>query len=155
MAWLSNLDLDRAIFEDPHPINIYNDWCRTYDMPSEIQVLPENRLPDYVDQCLNKWSMPDEFRNLDMLEYLLSKLPNSDPASVEHKRVLQEYSMFQQRGMIPVLQFLTYLVQVCEKENIVLGVGRGSSVASYCLYLIGVHRMDSIKYDLDIKEFLK
>ena len=35
------------------------------------------------------------------------------------------------------------------------GVGRGSSVASYILYLIGVHRIDSIKYNLDWKEFLR
>jgi len=34
-------------------------------------------------------------------------------------------------------------------------VGRGSSVASYCLYLLGVHKINSLKFDLDIKEFLK
>jgi DNA polymerase III alpha subunit len=47
------------------------------------------------------------------------------------------------------------MVTVCKENNIVLGVGRGSSVASYVLYLLGVHRVDSLKYDLDIKEFLK
>jgi DNA polymerase III alpha subunit len=57
--------------------------------------------------------------------------------------------------MIIVLKFLKYLVDVCNTNNIVLGVGRGSSVASYCLYLLGVHCIDSIKYELDIKEFLK
>ena len=62
---------------------------------------------------------------------------------------------FTKRGMLPVLQFLKYLVDTCENHNVVLGVGRGSSVASYCLYLLGVHRIDSIKYELDIKEFLK
>jgi DNA polymerase III alpha subunit len=40
-------------------------------------------------------------------------------------------------------------------NNIVWGVGRGSSVASYVLYLLGVHKVDSIKYGLDIREFLK
>ena len=70
-------------------------------------------------------------------------------------RVLTEIDLYQERGMIIVLKFLKYLVDICEENNIVLGVGRGSSVASYCLYLLGVHRIDSIKYDLDIKEFLK
>jgi DNA polymerase III alpha subunit len=37
----------------------------------------------------------------------------------------------------------------------VWGVGRGSSVASYVLFLIGVHRIDSMKYNLDYKEFLR
>jgi len=57
--------------------------------------------------------------------------------------------------MYPVLKFLVYLVNICEENDVVLGVGRGSSVASYILYLINVHHIDSIKYNLDIKEFLK
>jgi DNA polymerase III alpha subunit len=34
-------------------------------------------------------------------------------------------------------------------------VGRGSSVASYVLFLIGVHKIDPIKYELPIEEFFK
>ena len=63
--------------------------------------------------------------------------------------------LFEERGMIPVLRFLVYLVDLCKQNNIVLGVGRGSSVASYVLYLLKVHRVNSIKYNLDVKEFLK
>ena len=47
------------------------------------------------------------------------------------------------------------LVDVSKENNIVLGVGRGSSVASYILYLLGIHKVDSLAYNLDIKEFLK
>ena len=152
MAWLSNTDLDYAIFEDPAPINIYNDWCKVYDMPGTIQVISENVDDNYVEQCLENWNMPEEYRNLDIQNFLLTGLV---PGSIQYQRVEQEYTMFESRGMITVLKFLKYMVDVCERENIVLGVGRGSSVASYCLFLIGVHRIDSIKYELDIKEFLK
>jgi len=62
---------------------------------------------------------------------------------------------YEKRGMIIVLKFLLHLVNTCTENDIVIGVGRGSSVASYCLYLLGIHRIDSIKYELDIKEFLK
>ena len=41
------------------------------------------------------------------------------------------------------------------KNSVLWGLGRGSSVASYVLYLLGVHRINSLYYDLDIKEFLK
>ena len=51
--------------------------------------------------------------------------------------------------------FMKYLVDTLRKNNIIWGVGRGSSVASYVLYLLGVHRIDSLYYDLDITEFLK
>jgi DNA polymerase III alpha subunit len=40
-------------------------------------------------------------------------------------------------------------------NNIIWGVGRGSSVASYVLYLLEVHRVDSMYYNLDIREFLR
>jgi DNA polymerase III alpha subunit len=70
-------------------------------------------------------------------------------------RVTEELTLFAQHNMIPLLKYLKYLVDTMRKNNIVWGVGRGSSVASYCLYLIGVHKIDSIKYSLDIKEFLK
>ena len=57
--------------------------------------------------------------------------------------------------MMDVLQFLKYMVDTLRENNIVWGVGRGSSVASYVLYLLGVHKVNSIKYDLDPTEFLR
>jgi DNA polymerase III alpha subunit len=57
--------------------------------------------------------------------------------------------------MFDLLRFLVYIVDVMREQDIVWGVGRGSSVASYVLYLIGVHKIDSLYYDLDIAEFLR
>ena len=68
----------------------------------------------------------------------------------QRDRVYTELVEYEKRGMIIVLKFLLYLVDTCEKHDISLGVGRGSSVASYCLYLLGIHCIDSIKYELDI-----
>ena len=41
------------------------------------------------------------------------------------------------------------------KNNLMIGVGRGSSCSCYILFLLDVHQVDSIKYNLDIKEFFK
>jgi DNA polymerase III alpha subunit len=57
--------------------------------------------------------------------------------------------------LFDVLKYLKYLVDVMTQNQLIWGVGRGSSVASFVLYKIGVHRVDSLYYDLDIKEFLK
>ena len=73
----------------------------------------------------------------------------------ELTRVRYELELYEDRGLIIALNFLRYLERICDNNDIVLGVGRGSSVSSYCLYLLGIHRVNSIKYDLDIKEFLK
>jgi DNA polymerase III alpha subunit len=40
-------------------------------------------------------------------------------------------------------------------NRLIWGVGRGSSVASYVLYLLGVHRIDSMYYELNPEEFLR
>ena len=57
--------------------------------------------------------------------------------------------------MIRILQWLKYFVDTCLANNIVWGVGRGSSVSSFVLYLLNVHRIDSIKYNLNWQEFLR
>jgi DNA polymerase III alpha subunit len=62
---------------------------------------------------------------------------------------------YKSRNMLDLLRWLKYFVDTCEKEGVVWGIGRGSSVASYILYLIGVHSVDSIKYNLDWQEFLR
>ena len=63
--------------------------------------------------------------------------------------------MFQERNLFDLLRYLKYLVDVMRENKIIWGVGRGSSVASYVLYLLGVHRIDSMFYDLDPAEFLR
>jgi DNA polymerase III alpha subunit len=116
-----------------------------------ITALSENKTEGYVDACLQNWYMPDEYKEMDIIEYLL----NATEDDIQYRRVLEELTLYKERGMLIVLKFLKHLVDTCNVNGIVLGVGRGSSVASYCLYLLGVHRIDSIKYELDIKEFLK
>ena len=150
-AWLSDVEIDSAIFNDVEPINIYNDWLNKYDMDNPIKAKSENTDDNFVEQCVANWHMPDEYKNVDIVEHIISLTKTE----TEKTRVLSELLMFKERGMLVVLQFLKYLVDVCKQHDIVLGVGRGSSVASYCLFLLGVHKVDSIKYELDIKEFLK
>ena len=95
--------------------------------------------------------MPEEYQNFNLVEFLLDKCQTEEQSN----RVLEELELFVQYDMIPVLNYLKYLVDTMRANNIVWGVGRGSSVASYCLYLLGVHKIDSIKFSLDIREFLK
>lgn len=70
-------------------------------------------------------------------------------------RVSQELELFIKHGMYDVLHVMKYIVDTLRANNIVWGVGRGSSVASYVLHLIGVHKIDSVKYKLPIEEFFK
>jgi len=120
-----------------------------------------NKLQKYipldVDQktfdgvCQSEWFMPDEYKKLDIGFWLTQQCKTNE----ESDRVKEELAQFRVRGMYPLLQYMKYLVDFMRENDIVWGVGRGSSVASYVLYLIGVHRINSIQYDLDWREFLR
>ena len=73
----------------------------------------------------------------------------------EIARLETELEMFKDRGLFPVLQLMIYIVDTMRKHKLVWGVGRGSSVSSYLLYILGVHKVNSHKYRLDITELLK
>jgi len=104
------------------------------------------------DQSLQKnWLMPDEYKNMDIAKWVLDKCSTQD----QLQRVGAELLEFQRRDMMPLLKWMKYFVDTCRANKVVWGVGRGSSVASYVLYLIGVHRIDSMKYNLDWQEFLR
>jgi len=102
--------------------------------------------------CQSEWFMPDEYKTLNVYDYVMNKA-GDDLAELE--RVEEELAQFKVRGMTNLLRYMIYLVDFMRENDIVWGVGRGSSVASYVLYLIGVHRIDSLKYNLDWREFLR
>jgi DNA polymerase III alpha subunit len=134
-------------------ISKYNHLCTLFDIDDGIDFDAENlKSPDlYIESCLQQWHIPDEYENFDIEDWLL-QMCNSQ---AERDRVTLEIEMFTGRNMIRVLKFLRYFIDTMRDNNVIWGVGRGSSVASHVLFLIGVHRINSFKYNLDIREFLK
>jgi hypothetical protein len=118
----------------------YDQMCRD-DLTTE----------DYDHRCQSVWFMPNEYQDLDIAEYVLG-LCQTD---AELQRVGEELLLFQERDLFNLLRYLKYLVDVMVKNKCIWGVGRGSSVASYVLYLLGVHRINSMYYELNPREFLR
>jgi len=118
-------------------------------------VMPETDASLSVDEydLMNQhnWLMPEEYKQIDIAQYVI----DCCKTDAEIQRAGEELLMFQQRNLFNLLKYLRYLVDTMKTNNIIWGVGRGSSVASYVLYLLGVHRVDSMYYDLDPKEFLR
>jgi DNA polymerase III alpha subunit len=98
----------------------------------------------------NSWKMPDEYKNFDIVSWVVMQCKTEH----ELQRVAEELLLYSELGAIDLLRYLKYLVDFFKEHDIIYGIGRGSSVASYVLYLIGVHRIDSLYYDLPISEFL-
>jgi DNA polymerase III alpha subunit len=99
----------------------------------------------------NNWFIPQEYKDMDIANWLISQCTTDN----QQMRVCNELILFIDHDMLPVLLAMKYVVDVLRQHDIVWGVGRGSSVASYILYLIGVHKIDSIKYNIPITEFFK
>jgi|TARA_B110000444_G_scaffold55647_1_gene51886 DNA polymerase III alpha subunit len=118
-------------------------------------VMPETDVSLSVDEydLMNQhnWLMPEEYKQIDIAQHVI----DCCKTDAEIQRAGEELLMFQQRNLFNLLKYLRYLVDTMKTNNIIWGVGRGSSVASYVLYLLGVHRVDSMYYDLDPKEFLR
>jgi DNA polymerase III alpha subunit len=122
------------------------------DYPHLIKyVQSTDDLETFDNKNQDNWYMPDEYKNLDIAKWLLDQC-HSD---AELQRVGKELLMYQDRNLLVLLQFMKFFVDTMRKHNVVWGVGRGSSVASYCLFLLGVHKINSLFYELEIEEFLK
>ena len=106
---------------------------------------------DHDRALQSDWYMPDEYKQMNVEEHIRSLTKTQE----EKTRVEEELVLYRKYNVLNVLRFLVYLIDTMRTNNIVWGVGRGSSVSSYVLYLLGVHKVDSIKYGLDITDFLK
>lgn len=107
-----------------------------------------------------KWKLPPEYAALDVVEYLsdrhvqLTLNLNDDESNARDYRLITEIARYKSLGLFDVLRAIIWIINTLSSNNVVWGVGRGSSVSSYVLYVIGVHDVDSFAYGLDIDDFL-
>ena len=148
-ALYAGSDLDGCLIAPSEDTDLYQQSLRLLDM-----ALPELRTDtQQLSQQMwyDRWYTPDAYASLDVLAHCLA-LCSTDS---QRDRVRTEMQLFDEREMLPVLRHLIYMVDNLRKRGIVWGVGRGSSVSSYVLFLIGINRIDPTKFDLDVTEFLK
>ena len=153
MIYSGHVDKCHVVLCDPSDdIEKFNAAMREQYLPELTKYIPlDVDQKDFDGALQSEWFMPDEYKTFDILQYLVDKCESAD----EYVRVVDEWEEFHKRDMIDLLRYMKYLVDFMRENRIVWGVGRGSSVASYVLYLIGVHRINSIQYDLDWREFLR
>ncbi len=136
------VDLERAIMTVEDSSAMVH-W--TFPENSDIAV------PDWDHLQQQHWHMPDSYKTMDIAAHVLD-LCDTD---AELQRCGEELILYQERGLMDLLRYLRYLVDVMRENRVVWGVGRGSSVASFVLYKLGVHRINSLHYELDPTEFLR
>lgn len=137
------------VINDAEELESFNKYHSA--LSSDVTLVDEDTSDDFHERNTNTWNIPDEFLEIDVEQYLLERCKTD----MEIDRVKLELAEFKKRDLLVVLNVMIFLVHYFTENNIVWGVGRGSSAASYCLYLIGINRVNSLEYDLDIKEFFK
>lgn len=146
------LDISRFQVENPETYN--SSVSSLYaDMKLLEKYVPNNSIDveEFDRKNQSSWFMPREYQDLDIAQWVLDQCKHQS----ELQRAGEELLLFQERDMFELLKFMKYMVDTFRKNNVVWGVGRGSSVASFVLYLIGVHKINSLYYELPIEEFLK
>lgn len=152
LIYQGNSDKIFELFVEPNKeITQFNSVSDTKLSEYTVTDLTDQEISQIDIALQSQWFIPDIYKNMDILEYLEKRCVTN----AQLTRMHIEFSEYEKRNMLPLLKFLVYLVETMIEHNIVWGVGRGSSVASYILYLIGIHRIDSLKYDLDFYEFMR
>ena len=145
------LDISKFTLNDPSKHNAAVD--ANYSELSKLHALEQLTMEpmEWHKQNQNNWHMPEEYRQLDIAKWILDRCEGS----AEQQRCGHELLAYQDRNLLPLLCYLKYLVDIMRANGIVWGVGRGSSVASFVLYKLDVHRINSLHYDLDFGEFMR
>jgi DNA polymerase III alpha subunit len=146
-----NLDIETLfLLDDEYNTSVEKNYS---ELPKSNLYIEELDLsPTEFFECMkDEWIMPDEYKNMDIKRYILSLCQNAN----EIERINIEMGLYERLKLLNVLRYCKYLRDVATQHKIVWGVGRGSSCCSYVLYLLKIHRVDSIKYELDITEFLR
>lgn len=142
---ISNIPVDAELYKKAH-------LELDTDLPKLLELAEQTlSVKDFDQKNISNWHIPDSYKQLDVKEFLLQKCNTEE----ERDRVLIEYKLFEQKDFVMVLKFLIYFVDTLRSNNVVWGVGRGSSVSSFCLFLIGVHKINPLIYQLDYREFLR
>lgn len=147
VAELSSITVD-------HTVDLETAAAILEDIPCFVkynQLVEQLPTEEFDHKNQQQWFMPDSYKDMDIAEHIL----NLCTTDAELQRCGQELMLYQERGLFDLLRYLKYLVDVMTENNLIWGVGRGSSVASHVLYLLGIHRIDSMHYDLDPREFLR
>lgn len=126
----------------------FNSMLKLYDKDYRVELkTPEDESQEFHKSCQSKWF----YQTDGLFEILLSKCKDESQIT----RLCEEWIVFEEYDLVGMLGCLHKVITILREQNILIGVGRGSGVASFVLFLIGAHSINPIKYNLDFNEFLK
>jgi len=150
---MKGYEIQKLLIEDGEEYQQFVQVAKAHDqdeMLPPVYSKPEIPVDDLMTAYRNEWLIPERFKHLDLRVWLEQFCETQQ----QKDRIHAELDVFEKYDLFGMLRSLVYLIETFRKHKVLWGIGRGSSVSSYVLFLIGVHRVDSLAYDLDFSEFL-
>jgi len=121
------------------------------------------RLPEFEIDLASKrhLGISEDASNYDFLRALSLngfKTLNINKTDKDYKkyvdRAKHELDTLKELGFIDYILLVWDVIHFCKTSDIPVGLGRGSAAGSLILYLVGVTRIDPVKYDLYFERFI-
>lgn len=119
------------------------------------------RLPEFnIESRLKKqYGLKEESSNYDFLMQVcranFKKLKISKEDHPKYaERVKYELETIKELGFLDYILLVWTVINYCNENSIPVGLGRGSAAGSLILYLLGVTKVDPIKYELFFERFI-
>lgn len=137
-----------AVLEHDDEVGQYNQLANT---PMKFGDFGIDFVPDFT------WQIPNSVKALDLAtalaKLLRNKFENCLNFHVYEERLQIELKEIKDRNLSNMVKTLFFVIDYFRQNDIVYGVGRGSSCASLILFLIGVHCIDPVKFEISHLEF--
>lgn len=143
------------VSEEDWEINQFN-----LNVPDELTIKVD--APEPVNLSF-QWQLPEPFHGWsedDLERFIAIQFELNCPSDYTQEqydaatvRLGAELEEIKRRGMVEFMKTICYVLSVFREKGAVWGVGRGSSCASYILFVLGLHAVDCIRLDVPMEEF--
>jgi DNA polymerase III alpha subunit len=148
---LSHEIFTNILTEDHDEVRLYNK-----KMGKTLIPIWKNEKEEYPSDNTYQWTIPLEYQTLNIEELVIQNLIHKQLIKKEYvERLELELNIMEEKNMFPFIRCLLYVVDSFKKNNVVWGIGRGSSCASLILYILDINKVDPVKYNIPHEEFFK
>ena len=129
-------------------VNFLNEDIELFNILSdhEIPLAHEVQLePDF------SWNVPAQYLSINLDSLVLEKARALGQKYED--RAQKELDEIKKRKLEHLFKSLVYVIDTMKQAQSLWGVGRGSSCASLVLFVMGLHKVDPIRFNIPLEEF--
>lgn len=112
----------------------------------------DSKFPRFIDKDGNEVNA-DALLKRKIKNGVRKMFPNGVPTQYK-KRLNKEMGVISEKGFSDYFLIIEDIIRFCKKVDLAIGAGRGSAAGSLVSFILGITRIDPLKYDLLFERFL-